>query len=157
MATNIGTIGTLVTVNMKPVPDEQVDALWGQNIGDCIGALWETERMIACGAMSFERLTDNPYGTFYYRKSRALRNVICGTITGHLEDDAAGLYQFTLYADGNWLGSVTLDDVTPDVDGFTFDASAFTNNAVHEIAWVITTTSASADRAAVTFSVFERP
>lgn len=46
MANNITTNATFATANMKPVPDEQIDALWGQNSGDNQGYLFYKEEPI---------------------------------------------------------------------------------------------------------------
>jgi hypothetical protein len=39
MANSITSVASFATANMKPVPDEQIDALWGQNIADNTGFL----------------------------------------------------------------------------------------------------------------------
>lgn len=45
MANSITTNATFATANMKPVPDEQIDALWGQNVGDNCGNLFYKEEV----------------------------------------------------------------------------------------------------------------
>lgn len=87
MAINLGTQhGTAFNIaNMKPLADEEMVALWGQNLLDNIAYLWTREvkawDMIACGKKPGNTPTGDTFsGTAYFRQPRG-HNQITGTFT----------------------------------------------------------------------------
>lgn len=52
MANPITTAAAFATLNMKPQPNEQVDALWGQNIADNTGYVYFRQERIPDGGVS---------------------------------------------------------------------------------------------------------
>jgi hypothetical protein len=98
------TTAAFATANMKPIPDEQIDALWGQNIADNTGFLYNrlyTDKVpgpcFGCTPI-YSGITDGTYrGTFFFEKRPGM-GTFFGSFVGTVLAGAAPTYD--IYMNG---------------------------------------------------------
>lgn len=134
MALNFGTEnGTrYYTSNMKPEPDEQIDALWGQNLIDLVAFTWAKPYKVfdfAPAILTMEASGNNQSGTiigtskFFYQEPYTH---IRGTFGYRIDKDNTNGANGTLYIDGTVVSTVNGDtNGNYYLDGFDFDCSHF--------------------------------
>lgn len=85
MASSITSSAAFTTTNMKPAADEQIDALWGQNIADNTGYVYY--RTIPGPSFHSGGINNagggTRSGTFYFRKEAGFATMM-GSISGTL-------------------------------------------------------------------------
>lgn len=87
MANSITTAASFTTSNMKPVPDEQIDALWGQNIADNTGYLYYRKipgPSFGCSPQQDSSFSGTYRGTYFFEKAPGM-----GTFFGSFIGSAA--------------------------------------------------------------------
>jgi hypothetical protein len=112
MANNIvTTTAAFATTSMKPVPDEQIDALWGQNIADNTGWLYNEFKNGTRAELSFSVMNtiggaNNQAGTFFFQKRSGMsgNGTFFGSISGTHDDSVVqSTRDFRLYMNGTEL------------------------------------------------------
>ena len=141
MALNFGTAnGTRYhTTNMKPEADEQIDALWGQNLLDNYAFVWaKPEKVFEFGpsVLQLDGATES-VGTirgtslFYYHGPRSRLD---GTANININELALTWGSCYLYVDGTMALEKGLGAETGDVKkGFTFNCSHLGTNAYYDV------------------------
>ena len=159
--------------NMKPDPDEEISALWGQNIADNTGYLYYKPELICNTTASldiYNGYTDSSgnrprsMGTLSFRKDPSFDTIV-GTLrtykkqdTGNNSDTAGSAY---LYVDDVLKVSVdygaSITDEYNAGTGVSIDVSALSNDTDYTIAYKILPDNlpdpASFDSANLTFSM----
>ncbi len=152
MANDIDDSATFATTNMKPEADEEVTALWSQNIAYNTGQLHFAARTVFDWTISPEspETLGFQFASFHFRKFEN-NNTLRGIMRGKGESSGGGtaLGTMNLEIEGTVVvpntpigteGGVT----SPDVDvEFVWDMSNATDNTFLTGTWSLTTTGAT--------------
>ena len=143
MASDITTGASFNKTNMKPSPDEEISALWGQNMADNTGFLYY-HPIPVCTINANHEADDavNAYaiGTVHFMKTPRF-NTLVGTLTVYKSQ--ASTTESLKGTNSFWVNGVsaqTLDwgDSTSDVSkgtGFSVNVSALTDYQFYEISY----------------------
>lgn len=157
MANSINiTTAAFATLNMKPVPDEQVDSLWGQNIADNTGFLYKRAfadrpelSFTLTSPMDWDTYFNPMHGTFWFikRDFPSGNGTFYGSISGRQNTVGAGYVKIrmngTLLVDttaasfdlgfGTDLGGIAAGAFVPVT--YEFDNSAARPTLAHVSSW----------------------
>lgn len=130
MADNIDNSGTLTFNNMKPDNDEEITALWGQNMGDNIGYLYHTTKSVFdIQYNSNNNLVDwlRPLNLSYFKKYPGMDSISGTLFMSQLLDGTSGPSTASLRIDGTANAvTVTVDSALDVISDSTFGSTAFT-------------------------------
>lgn len=138
MASSITSAAAFATANMKPVPDEQIDALWGQNVADNTGFLYYRKLFGPCCHL-IGVANNLTHGTFVFEKAHGHTQFV-GSLNGTVQANSYG--SLTLWVNGTNVFQKVFDFTSSGV-GTRFKASfgtaltGMTDGNFYEFSWAL--------------------
>lgn len=136
MANPITNTAAFATANMKPAPDEQIDALWGQNIADNTGYLYF--KKVFGPSFHLDGLNQSlTHGTFVFEKAQG-HSQFAGSLNGTVQRNTYG--SLTLRMNGT-IVSQDLWDLSSSSTGtrvkksFGTSLAGLTDGVFYEFTW----------------------